>query len=170
MLKYILSIVLFTFLSTDIFSQARVGEVAPVLSVDEWLKGNSVTSFEKGTVYLLEFWGTWCGPCIKNIPHLSEIQKKYSDKDLIVVGVATHEWDGKEKLTEFMNNRGGEMEYTVAYDSDLSMQRDWDTGKGSDDEFRLPVCFLIDRNGKVVFIGHPASKELNSIIETTVKK
>lgn len=143
----------------------KVGNSPPALSVDEWLKGEPIKSFEEGNAYLVEFWGTWCGPCIENIPHLSQIQNKYSSQGLIVIGVATHEFDGREKLDKFMKDRGDEMEYRVAFDTDLSMQQDWDTGEKGGDNFRLPVCFLIDKKGTVVFVGHPSDKKLEGEIE-----
>ena len=146
----------------------KVGDTPPALSVDEWLKGEPVTSFETGNAYLVEFWGTWCGPCIENIPHLSELQKKYSSNGLIVIGVATHEIDGRSKLDKFMLEHGEEMTYTVGYDADLSMQENWDTGEKGTDKFRLPVCFLIDKKGKIVFAGHPSDKKLESAIDNAV--
>lgn len=147
-------------------SQAVVGNLAPAISADEWLKGDPVNSFESGTVYLVEFWGTWCSPCIKNIPHLSELQKKYASKGLVVIGVATHEFEGRSTLDKFMKERGDEMEYRVAYDSDLSMEQDWDTGKGASiDKFRLPVCFLVDRDGKIAIVCHPENDELSSLLK-----
>lgn len=157
-------------LSPFTFAQSgvSVGDIAPVLSVDEWLQGEPVTTFENDKVYLVEFWGTWCGPCIENIPHLNDLEKKYSSKGMIVIGVATHEFDGREKLDKFMKDRGSEMEYRVAYDTDLSMERDWDTGKSGGDNFRLPVCFLIDKSGKVIFTGHPSDKRLEDMIESAV--
>jgi len=170
-MKKVFYAVCFVFLiCTNAYSQdgANVGDQAPPLSVDEWLKG-TLSEFKSGTVYLVEFWGTWCSPCIKNIPHLTELQKKYSSDGFVVIGVATHETAGKTKLMDFMKERGDDMEYMIAYDSDLSMERDWDTGSGSDD-FRLPVCFLIDRNGKIVFEGHPENKELEELIKKTLEE
>lgn len=167
MLKNILLIFIIINISPVIFAQSgtKAGDMAPALSVEEWLKGEPVTSFENDKVYLVEFWGTWCGPCIENIPHLSELQKKYSDRGLIVIGVATHEFDGRAKLDKFMTDRGSEMEYRVAFDTDLSMQRDWDTGEMGDEKFRLPLCFIVDKTGKVIFTGHPADNKLEDMIQ-----
>lgn len=155
----------------SIYSQngAKIEDKAPALTVEEWIKGEAINSFDNGKVYLVEFWGTWCSPCIANIPHLSKIQKKYLNDGLIVIGVATHEFEGRSKLDDFMLRYGNEMEYRVAYDSDLSMQKDWDgVSEGSD--FRLPLCFLIDKNGKIVFVGHPSEKNLEDLIDNTLKE
>ncbi len=170
MIKIIFLIALLFSLSSIVFAQSglKTGDNAPVLSVDEWLKGEPVTSFVNGTVYLVEFWGTWCGPCIENIPHLSDIEKKYSSQGLVVIGVATHEFDGRAKLDKFMTDRGDEMQYRVAYDTDLTMERDWDTGETGGDNFRLPVCFLVDKSGNIAFVGHPSDKSLESLIEKVI--
>ncbi len=168
MLRFILFISIAVLGAGAAQSQAVVGNEAPQLTVDEWLKGEPVTGFESGAVYLVEFWGTWCSPCIKNIPHLSELQKKYESKGLVVIGVATHEFDGRDALDKFMKDRGDEMEYRVAYDKDLSMEQDWDTGIGASiDKFRLPVCFLVDREGKIIIVCHPESKELSTLLKST---
>jgi thiol-disulfide isomerase/thioredoxin len=170
--KIIFIIIFFINLSHFSFAQSgvSVGDKAPSLTIDEWLKGEPVASFENGKVYLVEFWGTWCGPCIENIPHLSELEKKYSSKGLVVIGVATHEFDGREKLDKFMNDRGGEMEYRVAFDTDLSMESEWDTGESGGDNFRLPVCFLVNKNGIVDFVGHPSNENLEGMIENAVNE
>ncbi len=162
----VLLITLLTLMSGLSFAQsgAQVGDKAPALTIDEWLKGEPVTTFENGKVYIVEFWGTWCGPCIKNIPHLSKLQKEYSDDGLIVIGVATHEFDGREALDKFMKERGSEMEYRVAYDTDYSMEVEWDTGVLTESDFKLPLAFIIDREGYVAFVGHPENKEFESTL------
>jgi thiol-disulfide isomerase/thioredoxin len=142
----------------------RVGDTAPPLSVDEWVKGEPVTGFAPGRVYLVEFWGTWCGPCLKNIPHLSRLQKEYGTQGLVVIGVASHEWNGRSALTAFMKARGAEMEYRVAFDADQSMERAWDTGGKEGVVFRLPMSFVIDRSGRVCFAGHPEDEGMDKAV------
>ncbi|MFA6244559.1 MAG: TlpA disulfide reductase family protein, partial [Candidatus Hydrogenedentales bacterium] len=74
-------------------TQGKVGVPAPELTILEWAKGEPVTLADgKGkTAYLVEFWATWCPPCRKSIPHLTELQKKYKDKGLVVIGVTAEE-------------------------------------------------------------------------------
>jgi thiol-disulfide isomerase/thioredoxin len=48
-----------------------IGDNAPAISIDHWVKGEDFDTFEDGQVYVMEFWATWCGPCITTMPHLS---------------------------------------------------------------------------------------------------
>ncbi|MBT8486590.1 MAG: redoxin domain-containing protein, partial [Phycisphaerae bacterium] len=73
-----------------------IGDKAPPIDITHWVKGievenrkaKTITSFEKDKVYVLEFWATWCGPCIYNMPHLSKLQEKYKDYDVTIIGVS----------------------------------------------------------------------------------
>jgi len=62
----------------------NIGDPAPQLRIQEWLKGSPVQGFEKGTIYVVEFWATWCKPCIAAIPHLSKLAKKYKNKAVFI--------------------------------------------------------------------------------------
>src|SRR5262245_46540030 len=50
----------------------KVGDPAPLLKVTKWLQGDEVKGFETDKTYVVEFWATWCGPCIVMMPHMSE--------------------------------------------------------------------------------------------------
>jgi hypothetical protein len=52
-----------------------IGSPAPELKINTWVKGDPVGGIEKGKVYVIEFWGTACGPCIKCMPHLERPPK-----------------------------------------------------------------------------------------------
>jgi len=65
----------------------KVGSDAPPVAVVKWFKGTPVDTLEKGKVYVVEFWATWCGPCKMSIPHLTEMAHKYGDK-VTFVGVS----------------------------------------------------------------------------------
>ncbi len=53
-----------------------IGDKAPELRYGKWVKGSPIRQYEKGRLYLFEFWATWCGPCIASMPHLSEFAKR----------------------------------------------------------------------------------------------
>ena len=58
----------------------NIGDAAPPLRVRAWLKGNPIQQFEKGRIYVVEFWATWCHPCKVAMPHLSELAREYRNK------------------------------------------------------------------------------------------
>src|SRR5436305_4114419 len=60
----------------------KPGDLAPPLMATKWLQGREVPKFEPGGVYVVEFWATWCGPCIAFMPHLAELQARYRDNGL----------------------------------------------------------------------------------------
>src|SRR6185369_14588332 len=102
----------------------KVGDKAPAFSVEKWVKGDSITGFEKGKVFVVEFWATWCGPCIAQFPHLSELQSEYKGKGLTVIGTNIWEdahgdaYDDKtfDTVKKFVGEQGDRMSYNVAYD------------------------------------------------------
>ncbi|GIW87581.1 MAG: redoxin domain protein [Isosphaeraceae bacterium] len=138
-----------------------VGDKAPPLSVAEWVKGDPVQQFEPGKIYVVEFWATWCGPCKVSIPHLTELQKRY--KDVTFIGVSVFE-DDPAGVEPFVKEMGDKMGYRVALDkvpdggsaNDGAMAKGWMAAAG---EQGIPAAFIIDREGRVAWIGHPMSMD-----------
>jgi len=64
----------------------KIGDPAPTLQVAKWVQGEPVEGFARGKACIVEFWGVYCGPCRTVIPHLNELQRKYQDKGLVVIG------------------------------------------------------------------------------------
>lgn len=134
----------------------EIGQKAPAFAVERIIKGEKITGFEKGKIYVVEFWATWCGPCIAAFPHLSELQHKYKSEGLTVIGVNIWErYDDSTsaKVDEFVSKQGERMGYTVAYDG---------TSKKMDEAYMeaagrngIPSAFVVDREGKIAWIGHP---------------
>jgi thiol-disulfide isomerase/thioredoxin len=65
----------------------HAGMLAPEFKVEKFLKGTPFTGLEKGHVYVIEFWATWCGPCVMSMPHLSQLQREYASKGVTICGV-----------------------------------------------------------------------------------
>ena len=75
-----------------------IGSVAPPLDIEHWLsdghgKFGEVTNFESGKVYVVEFWATWCGPCVASMPHLAELQESFADQDVQIISVSNEDLD-----------------------------------------------------------------------------
>ena len=66
----------------------NVGDKAPALSINKWVKGDAVKAFESGKVYVVEFWATWCPPCIAELPLLDGFYRENASKNWKVLGIA----------------------------------------------------------------------------------
>lgn len=148
----------------------KVGSEAPKLSVETWVKGDSVGKFEEGKVYVVEFWATWCPPCIEAIPHLSELQERHKQDGLTVIGVAGSERQKSQGgddtrlkgVQQFVRGKGKQMNYTVAFDADRSMAAAWMVPAGKSG---IPCSFVVGHDGKIAWIGNPHSESFESEIE-----
>ena len=130
----------------------NIGDPAPSLQMRGWLKGKPIRGFERGRVYVVEFWATWCGPCIAAMPHLSLVASKYK-KTVTVIGVDVMEKDPSMKhLKTFVDNMGNAMDYPVATEDSNFMATRWLNASG---ETGIPVAFVVSREGRVAWIGHP---------------
>lgn len=136
------------------YGSLRIGDPAPAITVSKWLKGTPVRSFEKGSIYVVEFWATWCGPCLKSIPHLTSLQKEYATKKVRIIGVTSDE-DGNRlpAVQAFVSKMGDEMDYTVAFDRGDDTYEAYMRPAARNS---IPSAFLIDREGTIAWVGHPA--------------
>jgi thiol-disulfide isomerase/thioredoxin len=140
----------------------RIGDAAPRLEVARYIKGAPVTAFDPAKVYVVEFWGTWCGPCVRLIPHLSLLQKENPQANFIGVS----EMDPDADLDAFMKDHGAEMGYTVAQDTGGShggaLIHTWMEAAGING---FPKTVIV-ANGRIAWIGHPRAMEepLKSIL------
>lgn len=91
----------------------KVGDVAPKLQTGAWVQGEPVGNFEKGKVYLVEFWATWCRPCLANVPHLNELHQTFKNKGLVVIG--QNVWEGSAANVPKVVQRE-KMSYRIALD------------------------------------------------------
>lgn len=138
----------------------KIGDLAPKLAIAKWLKGSEITEFKKGRIYVVEFWATWCGPCIAGMPHLSELAEKYS-KDVTVIGCSILE---KKETTladveKFVVGNTKNMRYHVAAENGSEMSTSWHRASGGSG---IPNCIVVDRDGRIAWTGHPGS--LKSIL------
>jgi thiol-disulfide isomerase/thioredoxin len=149
--------------------ELKLGDAAPKLNVGDWLKGDPVKEFEKDKVYVLEFWASWCGPCIKAMPKISKLQAEYESKGVIVIGVNVAE-DGETDVADFVKKQGKKMAYRVVQDNTKDnengeMVESWLDASGQEG---IPVTFIVNQDGKIAWIGHP--DELSKVLAQVVEK
>jgi thiol-disulfide isomerase/thioredoxin len=104
----------------------NIGDAAPPLRLREWLKGSPVEQLEKGKMYVVEFWATWCGPCRSAMPHLSTLARKYREKVIVLsIDVMERKTTPFEKVKAFVDSMGDRMDYAVAAEQGYLMQSGW---------------------------------------------
>ena len=126
------------------------------------LEGDRITLSDlRGSVILLNFWATWCGPCIMEIPDLNRLQEKYQDKGLEVIGI-TLTSGSPEIISIFAEDQG--MNYKVLTDimgSETEIVTNMYGQATGAPITGVPTSFIIDRDGYIVktYIG-PRSERI----------
>jgi thiol-disulfide isomerase/thioredoxin len=150
----------------------EIGQPAPPLSVGTWVKGEPIKEFRRDRVYVVEFWATWCRPCIAAMPHLSAVQQRYRDR-VTVIGVSVGERQ-PASIAPFVEKNSANMNYAVATDDVAPGDEGGMNGKmaagwlAAADVNGIPATFVINQ-GIVAWIGNPHLLDgvLESILDGT---
>jgi len=128
-----------------------LGDPAPDLTLSGVVKGDAVAPSlkESGKITVVEFWATWCGPCRQSIPHLTELQKKYKDKNVRIIGISD---ETEEQVKPFVEKQGEAMDYTVALDQE---KKTWAAYAEPFGLTGIPHAFVVDAAGTLAWHGHP---------------
>lgn len=125
----------------------RAGDPAPPLGLEKLLQApeGATAAWEnlRGKAVVLEFWATWCGPCIAAIPHMNELAEKYADKPVQFIAVTSEK---EEVITKFLERKP--IKGWVGLDTDRSMHHDYMV-KG------IPRTVLVDAQGRLAGFTHP---------------
>ena len=118
----------------------------PMELVGPSLDGSEVDLAQyKGKVVLVDFWATWCGPCISELPNVQEVYKKYHDKGFDVFAISFD--NTKEELENFLKTN--DMPWTQVF-FDEEGKRGWENPLGQKyGIFSIPATFLVGRDGNV---------------------
>lgn len=115
----------------------------------------------KGKVVLVDFWATWCGPCVAEMPHVKEVYKKYHELGFEVIGISLD--DNETRLKEYLTKN--QIPWEQFYD-----------GKGWKNELAVkhgitgvPTAYLLDRNG-VIYTKNGRAEELDKAMEELFEK
>ncbi|MHC4609940.1 MAG: redoxin domain-containing protein [Planctomycetota bacterium] len=138
-------------------AQLGVGDPAPAFTVTEWLKGTpqDLAAGKGKTTFVLDFWATWCAPCLQVIPHLTKLQQKYADQGVVVISVTSPGLDSRQQLgqvKQFLRDLGARMGYTIAWDQTNKMWIEYMLATGA---MGIPYTFVIDKSGRLAWQGDP---------------
>ena len=130
---------------------AELGDPAPALQVAEWVKGRPVDlSAGRGkNIFVVEFWATWGPPSRQCIPFLTELQKKFKDKNVVFVAISNEE---APVVKAFVDKMGDKMDYAVAVDKERKTSAAYLEAFGANG---IPCAFVVDKDGSLVWQGHP---------------
>lgn len=129
----------------------RVGDMAPSIELDAWIgvEPGAEPTLERlrGKLVMLEFWGTWCPPCVRSMAHVQEIRDRYADLGLVVVAISN---EAREIVEPFVRRNG----YTSYFgcDPELAVVRAYGISQ-------WPTTFLLDADGRIGWIGTPFDAE-----------
>ena len=123
-----------------------------MLGINAWVKGTPVNEYAKGRVYVVEFWAMGAPACRQSGPLLGELQTVFKEKGLVVVGVSVMERGGVEEVEKYVKGVGASLTQAIGYDAtgDAAKRFMQPTGQNA-----IPVVFVIDKEGRLAWIGHP---------------
>jgi thiol-disulfide isomerase/thioredoxin len=119
----------------------------------------------RGKVVILDFWATYCPPCIEEIPHLKALQAKYGPDNLLVIGLHVGGDEDKPKVPEFVERL--KITYPLAYPEDALTSFIFGA------ETAIPQTAIFDREGKlakkIVGFNGDIKTELDAAVEAAVR-
>lgn len=134
---------------------ALEGKPMPSLDLSKWINGEVKPADMKGKVVVVDFYATWCPPCMAAIPHNNEMLRKYRSKGLAIIGVCTNR-RGQEVFES--NAKEHKIEYPAARDAQLKSEKTWAVNY-------YPTYAVVDRKGIVRAVGLQPQH-----VETVVQK
>jgi thiol-disulfide isomerase/thioredoxin len=113
----------------------------------------------KGKVVMIDFWATWCGPCVGEVPNVAAVYQKYHDKGFEIIGVSLDREGDKDKMISFTKEHN--MPWPQFYDGKY-----WQNELSVKYGIRsIPATFLLDGSGKII-----AKNVRGEALEPAVKK
>lgn len=121
--------------------EARPGTPAPELKAQDLAGAPKTLADYRGKVVLLNFWASWCPPCLREIPSMERLRIKMAGRPLAIVALDSAE--AQEDVNAFLS--GMKLGFPVLLDPDGSNTRRWKV-------FALPTTFLLDAEGRVRYV------------------
>jgi uncharacterized protein (TIGR03435 family) len=124
-----------------------IGDAAPPLGVEAWSQlPDGVDGYDwaslRGTTVVVEFWATWCGPCIAAIPHMNDLAEAFQG-EVVFISVTD---EPEEKTFALRDKRP--MKSVLGFDTDKSMHKAYGVRA-------IPATFVVDKAGTIASITHP---------------
>ncbi|MBI1302403.1 MAG: redoxin domain-containing protein [Phycisphaera sp.] len=136
----------------------KVGMDAPEFTVGSWIQGEIDGISDPSKTYIVEFWATWCGPCMRSIPHLNKLHQRFRGAGLVIIGISD---ESASTVKPFVARKGNSMSYPVAIDTqDKTMNTKW---MKAANQPGIPSAFIV-RGGKILWIGNPLDPKFDLVV------
>lgn len=140
----------------------RIDDVPPPLTLSKTLEGPPAPELSweklKGKVVVLEFWATWCAPCIQAIPHMNELAEQFKDKPVVFISVTA---ENEDVVRLFLQKHP--IRSTIGLD-------DYEVLNKSFQVEGIPHAVIVDKNGRIAAIAHPSEIESRHLEEVLAGK
>ena len=161
-MRNLLNVFIFSFTFFG-YSQTELknNQIAPEIKITNWLKNAPADKTLANKFIVLEFWATWCKPCLEYVPHLNELQKKYKQDNLLFLSISDEKEARISKILEKIN-----FETIVVTDTSKTTFENYKSLEYND--VMRPTTVLIDDKGKVKWVGYPkllTEKVLQSFLQ-----
>ena len=115
-----------------------IGDNAPDVTLPAFPSGSLDLSKDRRQIVVLNFWATWCPPCVEETPSLEKFAERVQSQGVVVIGVSVDE--DRKALQEFIGKYG--ITYAIGLDPDRSLSGRFGT-------FKFPETYILDRQGRV---------------------
>ncbi len=146
--KFFILLTIIINLTTFGQSNIKISEKAPPISVSDWIANIPKDKILTNKFIVLEFWATWCGPCIAAVPHMDSLQSKFKEPNIYFISITD---ESKEKVERILKR----IPFNSIVVSDQSKQTQVLFGDGKKGLEAFPLTVLIDKKGIVCWIGDP---------------
>src|SRR3954465_9475240 len=125
----------------------ELGDSAPPIQISEWVKGGPISLAKGSNFYVLDFWATEGSNSRYTVPYVSNLQRTYRSKGVIMIGVTS---EPASRIKKFLSGLESPVEYAQAVDLNGRTTASY---LGTPGGLDLPHAFVIDREGRVVWHG-----------------
>jgi uncharacterized protein (TIGR03435 family) len=140
----------------------KIGDFPPPLTLSKIIQGPPANDVNwnklKGKVVVLEFWATWCGPCVAAIPHLNDLAEQFKDKPVIFISVTS---ENEDVVRLFLKNHP--IKAWIGLD-------DYEVLNKAFHVEGIPHAVIVDAAGHIAAITHPAEIKPENLEEVLAGK